>query len=125
MLHVFSLLTIIFICFLTATLSDHLMLAVLSLLHKEVSEYGRYLPNYFTLFHNYASLGIPERTQLLKLNVPTMFMLVALDEGPGPAIKYHNTELTKLHMVVSQLIRCCDVSSKCTSALVSKLLNVE
>ncbi|CAH0386901.1 unnamed protein product [Bemisia tabaci] len=99
------------------SLSDHLILAVLSLLQKEVSEYGRYLPNYFTLFHNYASLGIPERTQLLKLNVPAMFMLVALDEGPNPAVKYNNTELTKLHMVVSQLIRCCDVSSKCSSPL--------
>ncbi|XP_049853945.1 probable ubiquitin carboxyl-terminal hydrolase FAF-X isoform X1 [Schistocerca gregaria] len=99
-----------------ATLSDHLLHAVLLLLHKEVSDHGRHLPHYFSLFHMYASLGIPERTQLLKLNVPATFMLVALDEGPGPPIKYQYPELTKLHQVVSQLIRCCDVSKKCQSS---------
>lgn len=43
-------------------------------------------------------------------------MLVALDEGPGPNIKYQYPELTKLHMVVSLLIRCCDVSAKTQSS---------
>ncbi|XP_046668911.1 probable ubiquitin carboxyl-terminal hydrolase FAF-X isoform X3 [Homalodisca vitripennis] len=99
-----------------ATMSDHLLMAVLSLLHKEVSEHGRHLPHYFTLFHTYACLGISERTQLLKLNVPATFMLVALDEGPGPNIKYQYPELTKLHMVVSLLIRCCDVSTRMQSS---------
>ncbi|KAK8736812.1 hypothetical protein OTU49_004653, partial [Cherax quadricarinatus] len=41
-----------------------------------------------------------------------MFMLVALDEGPGPAIKYQYAELGRLYQVVSQLIRSCDVSHK-------------
>lgn len=39
-------------------------------------------------------------------------MLVALDEGPGPAIKYQYAELGRLYQVVSQLIRSCDVSQK-------------
>ena len=39
-------------------------------------------------------------------------MLVALDEGPGPAIKYQYAELGRLYQVVSQLIRSCDVSFK-------------
>lgn len=43
-------------------------------------------------------------------------MLVAIDEGPGPTIKYQYPELTKLHQVVSMLIRCCDVSSKAHSS---------
>ena len=43
-------------------------------------------------------------------------MLVALDEGPGPAIKYQYAELTRLYQVVSQLIRSCDVSHKCQSS---------
>lgn len=43
-------------------------------------------------------------------------MLVALDEGPGPAIKYQYPELGKLYQVVSQLIRCCDISHKCQSS---------
>nr|CAD7574966.1 unnamed protein product [Timema californicum] len=103
-----------------ATLSDHLLHAVLLLLHKEVADHGRHLPHFFTLFHMYASLGINEKTQLLKLNVPATFMLVALDEGPGPAIKYQYPELTKLHQVVSQLIRCCDVSHKCQSSQMSQ-----
>jgi hypothetical protein len=51
-----------------ATLSDHLLHAVLLLLHKEVSDHGRHLPHYFSLFHMYASLGVPEKTQLLKVS---------------------------------------------------------
>ncbi|XP_012528213.1 probable ubiquitin carboxyl-terminal hydrolase FAF-X isoform X2 [Monomorium pharaonis] len=99
-----------------ATLSDHLLHAVLSLLHREISDHGRHLPHYFSLFHAYASLGLAEKAQLLKLNVPVTFMLVAIDEGPGPTIKYQYPELTKLHQVVSMLIRCCDVSSKVHSS---------
>lgn len=60
--------------------------------------------------------GVQERAQLLRLNVPATFMLVALDEGPGPAIKYQYTELGKLNQLVSVLVRCCDVSSKCQSS---------
>ncbi|XP_076659536.1 ubiquitin carboxyl-terminal hydrolase-like faf [Halictus rubicundus] len=100
----------------TATLSDHLLHAVLSLLHREISDHGRHLPHYFSLFYTYASLGLAEKAQLLKLNVPVTFMLVAIDEGPGPIIKYQFPELTKLHQVVSMLIRCCDVSSKAHSS---------
>lgn len=43
-------------------------------------------------------------------------MLVALDEGPGPAIKYQYPEWAKLHQVVSLLVRCCDVSSEAQSS---------
>uniref|UniRef100_UPI0035900D99 ubiquitin carboxyl-terminal hydrolase 9X-like n=1 Tax=Myxine glutinosa TaxID=7769 RepID=UPI0035900D99 len=94
-----------------ATLSDHLLRAVLGLLKREVSEHGRHLTQYFQLFLMYSNLGVAEKTQLLKLNVPATFMLVALDEGPGPAIKYQYAELGKLYSVVSQLVRCCDVSA--------------
>ena len=140
----------------SATLSDHLLAAVLNLLKKEVSEHGRHLTQYFHLFLMYANLGIAEvliqilsklnfycvgklickivvschvtpmlslkscaffqKQQLLKLNVPATFMLVALDEGPGPPIKYQYAELGKLYSVVSQLVRCCDVSSRCQSS---------
>lgn len=61
-------------------------------------------------------LGIQEKAQLLKMNVPATFMSVALDEGPGPAIKYQFAELSKLNQVVSCLVRCCDVSFKCQSS---------
>lgn len=43
-----------------ATLSDHILQAVLLLLKKEVSEHGRHLTQYFSLFMMYCSLGIPE-----------------------------------------------------------------
>ncbi|XP_047391135.1 probable ubiquitin carboxyl-terminal hydrolase FAF-X isoform X5 [Sciurus carolinensis] len=99
------------------SLSDHLLKAVLNLLRREVSEYGRHLQQYFNLFVMYANLGIAEKTQLLKLNVPATFMLVSLDEGPGPPIKYQYAELGKLYSVVSQLIRCCSVSSRTQSSI--------
>lgn len=44
-------------------------------------------------------------------------MLVALDEGPGPPIKYQYAELGKLYTVVSQLVRCCDVTSRMQSSI--------
>ena len=44
----------------STTLSDHLLLAVLQLLKKEVSEHGRHLQQYFHLFLMYASLGPDE-----------------------------------------------------------------
>ena len=47
----------------------------------------------------YASLGAAEKTQLLRLNVPATFIQVALDEGPGPPIKYQYAELSKLYQV--------------------------
>ncbi|XP_061917685.1 probable ubiquitin carboxyl-terminal hydrolase FAF-X isoform X1 [Entelurus aequoreus] len=99
------------------SLSDHLLRAILNLLRREVSEHGRHLQQYFNLFVMYANLGLAEKTQLLKLNVPATFMLVALDEGPGPPIKYQYAELGKLYTVVSQLIRCCDVSSRMQSSI--------
>ncbi|KAK3094503.1 hypothetical protein FSP39_002606 [Pinctada imbricata] len=99
-----------------ATLSDHLLLAVLQLLRKEVSEHGRHLQQYFHLFLMYANLGVDEKLQLLNLNVPSLFMLVALDEGPGPPIKYQYAELNRLFSVVSILVRCCDVSARCLSS---------
>lgn len=99
-----------------ATLAEHLIVAVLNLLNKEVSEHGRHLTQYFSLFAMFASLGIAERTMLLQLNVPATFMKVALDEGPGPPIKYQYAELGKLYQVVSLLIRSCDVSCKTQSS---------
>uniref|UniRef100_A0A3Q4I647 ubiquitinyl hydrolase 1 n=1 Tax=Neolamprologus brichardi TaxID=32507 RepID=A0A3Q4I647_NEOBR len=93
------------------SLSDHLLRAVLNLLRREVSEHGRHLQQYFNLFL------LCTFTQLLKLNVPATFMLVALDEGPGPPIKYQYAELGKLYTVVSQLVRCCDVSSRMQSSI--------
>ncbi len=99
------------------TLSDHLLQTVLALLWMEVSEHGRHLAQYFSLFSMYASLGAVEKAQLLRLNVPATFIQVALDEGPGPPIKYQYAELAKLYQVVSQLVRCCDVSTKCQSAV--------
>lgn len=45
-----------------------------------------------------------------------IFMQVALDEGPGPSINYQFVELSKLHQVVAQLIRCSDLSEQCQSS---------
>lgn len=72
---------------------------------------------HFAVVSSLPPTGLAEKTQLLKLNVPATFMLVALDEGPGPPIKYQYAELGKLYTVVSQLVRCCDVSSRMQSSI--------
>lgn len=51
-----------------------------------------------------------------------MFMQVALDEGPGPPIKYQYPELSKLHQVISHLVRCTDITGRCQNSLGSRLL---
>ena len=101
----------------TTSLSFVLIRMTLDLLRKEVSDYSRNLGQYFSLFSMYASLGKGEKMQLLKQNVVEMFMLVALDEGPGPPIKYQYADLGKLYQVVSLLVRCCDISSKTMSSM--------
>ncbi|XP_054167467.1 probable ubiquitin carboxyl-terminal hydrolase FAF-X [Oppia nitens] len=98
-------------------LSNCLIRLTLDLLRKEVSDYSRNLGQYFSLFSMYASIGKAEKLQLLKQCVPELFILVALDEGPGPPIKYQYADLGKLYNVVSLLIRCCDVSSKTISSM--------
>ena len=59
-------------------LSDHLLLAVLSLLWSEVADYGRNLAQYFGLFVMYITLGVKEKAQLLNLSVPAIFIQVRL-----------------------------------------------
>jgi hypothetical protein len=62
-----------------------------------------------------------QKQQLLSLDVPALFIQVALDEGPGLSIRYQYPELGKLHAVVSCLIRSCYVSSRWQSSAVSIL----
>ncbi|XP_055592891.1 probable ubiquitin carboxyl-terminal hydrolase FAF isoform X2 [Uranotaenia lowii] len=99
-----------------SNLCEQVLIAILSLLKGEVAEYGKHLPQYFNLFSLYAGLGLHEKQQLIKLNVPAIFMKVALEDGPGPQIKYQYPDLSKLHLVVSHLIRSCDVSGRCQSS---------
>ena len=82
-----------------ATLADYIFKMVLGLLNKEVADYGRHLSQYFNLFLVYASFGAGEKAHLIKLGVLSTFMMVALDEGPGPPIKYQYAELGKLYQV--------------------------
>ena len=87
-------------------LLDHLLLAMLALLWSKVSEHGRHFSQYFNLFAIYASLGVAEKGQLLRLNVASLLISAALDDGPGPPIKYQYAELAKLYQVVPTLVRC-------------------
>lgn len=118
-----------------ANLCEQVLISVLRLLKSEAADYGKHLPHYFSLFSMYVGLGTREKQQLLRvsslrfscdsqtkarfrlqLNVPLQFIQVALDDGPGPAIKYQYPEFSKLHQVVSHLVRCSDVSEKCQSS---------
>ncbi|XP_058466292.1 probable ubiquitin carboxyl-terminal hydrolase FAF isoform X2 [Malaya genurostris] len=99
-----------------SNLSEQILIAALSLLKGDVADFGKNLPQYFNLFSLYASLGVQEKLQLIRLNVPAIFIKVALDEGPGGQIKYQYPDLSKLHHVVSHLIRSCDISSRCQSS---------
>lgn len=83
---------------------------LLQLLKKEVSDHSRHLNQYFQVFLNYANKGPYERQQLIRLGVPSLFIAVSLDEGPGPPMRSPYTDLTKLYATVSILVRCCNVT---------------
>ena len=53
-----------------------------------------------------------QRIQLLHLGVAEVFMRVCSDEGSGSILRYQSQDLSKLHAVISILIRTCDISSK-------------
>jgi ubiquitin carboxyl-terminal hydrolase 9/24 len=95
------------------TLSDYLLDAALSLLKKEVGEHDRHLQQYFQLFLTYANQGISEQTQLLRMRLPSLFISLSVGEGPiSLGYRHNSTDFTKLHSVVSLLIRCCDISER-------------
>lgn len=54
---------------------------------------------------------------IAQLNVAETLMSLAIEESPGPVIKYPLVDLTKLYQVVTQLVRCCDLSAKCSSSV--------
>lgn len=49
------------------------------------------------------------------MNVPAIFMQAASDESPGQPSKHQYPELSKLHQLVSQLVRCSDITSECST----------
>ena len=51
-----------------------------------------------------------QRQQLVRLGVPSLFIAVSLDEGPGPPMRSPYTDLTKLYATVGILVRCCNVT---------------
>lgn len=51
-----------------------------------------------------------QRQQLIRLGVPSLFIAVSLDEGPGPPMRSPYTDLTKLYATVGILVRCCNVT---------------
>lgn len=51
-----------------------------------------------------------------------LFISVALDEGPGPTIKYQYPEFTKLYSVVSLLVRSCDMRTECATKVSTALV---
>ena len=68
------------------------------------------------LSHFSSTLSLPllpfiqQRKQLLHLSVPSLFIAVALDEGPGPPLRSPYADLSKLYAVVGILVRSCDVT---------------
>jgi ubiquitin carboxyl-terminal hydrolase 9/24 len=61
-----------------STLSEQVLIAVMSLLKCEAADYGKHLPHFFSLFLTYAALGVPERHQLLKVTIIIIIMLFKL-----------------------------------------------
>lgn len=53
----------------TSPLSDQILITALQLLNKEISDHGRHLSHYFSLFHMYCTFGNNEKEQLLRVRI--------------------------------------------------------
>lgn len=73
----------------------------------------RHLPLLFNLFHGYAAFGAHERHQLIKLKILDVVLAVCMEDT---SVKYQHAESPKIHQLISMLLRCCDVSSRCQAS---------
>ncbi|XP_047040633.1 probable ubiquitin carboxyl-terminal hydrolase FAF-X isoform X3 [Helicoverpa zea] len=102
------------------SLSDQLLCSARALAAPHHDAHAiRHLPLLFNLFHTYASLGLSEKLQLLRLKLLDVVLSVCMDESNTMG-KYQYPESAKIHQVVCALVRCCDVSARCGSALASE-----
>lgn len=44
-------------------------------------------------------------------------MQVAVEDSLGQSLKQQQTEFSKLHQVVSMLVRCCNIYSRCQNSV--------
>ncbi|XP_060810679.1 probable ubiquitin carboxyl-terminal hydrolase FAF-X isoform X1 [Amyelois transitella] len=99
------------------SLSDQVMCSARALAAPPHADpHHRHLPLLFNLFHSYATLGLTERHQLLRLKILDIVLAVCVDDSSSSLGKYQYPESAKIHQVVSVLTRCCDVSARCHSA---------
>ncbi|XP_045450528.1 probable ubiquitin carboxyl-terminal hydrolase FAF-X [Melitaea cinxia] len=101
-----------------ASLSDQLLCSARALAAPPHAPHAelRHLPLLFNLFHAYASLGLAERHQLLRLKILDIVLTVCVEDTTSSLGKYQYPESAKIHQVVCALVRCCDVSARCQSA---------
>ncbi|XP_077293704.1 ubiquitin carboxyl-terminal hydrolase-like faf isoform X2 [Arctopsyche grandis] len=99
-----------------ANLSEQLLAGITALATTRDPSECKQLPLLFNFFLTYLSLGLNEKFQLIKLNVVYLMVSISIDESIQIANKFQYSDLIKLHQVVSLLVRCCDVSSRCQSS---------
>ncbi|XP_073945007.1 ubiquitin carboxyl-terminal hydrolase-like faf isoform X2 [Choristoneura fumiferana] len=101
-----------------ASLSEQVLCAARALAAPQLadSQAHRHLPLLFNLFHAYAVLGINERHQLLRLRILDIVLSVCMEDSSSSLGKYQYPESSKIHQLVSLLVRSCDVSMRCQSA---------
>uniref|UniRef100_A0A914VAW5 USP domain-containing protein n=1 Tax=Plectus sambesii TaxID=2011161 RepID=A0A914VAW5_9BILA len=97
------------------SVSDLLIRTLLTLPITNTNDFHRHPCQYFALFYHYASLGPIEKQQLLKHGVLTQMLKIVLEEHQLTRGMY--AEMAKCYQTVGLLIRCCDVSEYCQSAI--------
>ncbi|CAF3335952.1 unnamed protein product [Rotaria socialis] len=97
------------------TVEESILNHVLRLLKKEMPDNVKMLTQYFQFFVNYSSLGRHECEQLIRLNVPTLFVNLANDDNTSSSCSTlpRYGEPAKLFVILSTLIRCFDISIYC------------
>lgn len=99
------------------SLSEQILCAVRALASPAASDAHahRHLPLLFHFFHTYATLGLTERHQLLRLKILDIVLTVCMDDSSSLG-KYQYPESTKIHQVICVLARSCEVRPRCGSA---------
>ncbi|KAF2883783.1 hypothetical protein ILUMI_22369 [Ignelater luminosus] len=103
------------------TMGDYIMGALLDLLVTEIPAHLNCISTFCEFFYAYAEQGDFEIKHMLDLNILPTFILVAINEGPNPNIKYKLQSLTELHRIIFILVR----SSDCKAPGESENLHLE
>ena len=84
--------------------------AVFVLLKNTIQESNQNIANYSQFFYSYAAINRESRKLLLDMNLAVFFIILTIEENLANNYGYQSIEFTKIHQIISILVRSCDTA---------------